>query len=159
MDPQCHLTSLIIISCPKPVSSTHSVDQIWWFTSLPLYNIFTNGLSIWETFDQSFRDLWTYLFIITYLNVNKTFHLIDSKNLPGEFYVTTGPGFWALPELILLKNVLSNFSNNLVSTVALLVTTDVVPYFQNKSILYTGDYCLWLKEIIKKTAKSTIQKV
>ena len=109
MGPQCHLTCLIMISCPKSFSSTHSVDQIWWFSSLSLYNIFTNGLSIWETFDQLFRDLWAYLFIITYLNVTKTFHLIDSKNLPGEFYVTTGPGFWALLELILLKMCLVIF--------------------------------------------------
>ena len=45
------------MNCPKSVSSTHSVDQmkkkakIWCFTSLHLYNILNNGLSIWETFD------------------------------------------------------------------------------------------------------------
>ena len=31
--------------------------------------------------------------IITYLDITKPFHFIDSKNLPGEFYPTTAPGF------------------------------------------------------------------
>ena len=30
--------------------------------------------------------------MIIYLNITKTFHL-NSKNLPGEFYATTVPGF------------------------------------------------------------------
>ena len=34
---------------------------------------------------------------------NQIFHLINSKNLPGEFYVTIAPGFQTLPLLILLK--------------------------------------------------------
>ena len=34
------------------------------------------------------------IYLITYyLNTTKTFYFIDSKNLPGEFYATTGPGF------------------------------------------------------------------
>ena len=39
------------------------------------------------------ENLKTYLFIISYLNITKTFHLINNKNLSGEFYVTTAPGF------------------------------------------------------------------
>ena len=73
------------------------------------YIIFTDGLSIWEIFDLLFKDLWTYLFIITCLNITKTFYLINSKNVTGEFYAITAPGLWTLPLLILLKICLSIF--------------------------------------------------
>ena len=47
--------------------------------------------------------VWTYLFIIAHLNGTKHFHIISSKNLYGEFYARTAPGFWAPPILILSK--------------------------------------------------------
>ena len=76
----------------------------------------------------------TYLFIITYLNKTKTFYLINSKNLPGELYATTVPGFSTLTLLMTLKmRFLISLKN---------VSTDNVPYFLNKSILYAGNYCL-----------------
>ena len=48
-------------------------------------------------------NLKTCPLIIIHLNITKTFHLINSKNLPGEFYATVAPGFWPLSMLILLK--------------------------------------------------------
>ena len=78
--------------------------QIWCFNLTALfYNIFTNGHFIWEIFDWQFKDLWTYLSAITYLNITKIFHPINKKNLPGKLYATTAPGFWTMPLLILLK--------------------------------------------------------
>ena len=104
--------------------------KFWCFTSTsPFYNIFTNGLSIWENFDWQFKDLWTYLFIITCLNLTKTLHLISSKNLSGEFYVTTASGFWTLPLIILLKMCRLIFQKNALSAVPFSFTTDTVPYF------------------------------
>ena len=35
-----------------------------------------------------------------HLNLTKIFHL--SNNLPWKFYVTTAPGFWILPFVILI---------------------------------------------------------
>ena len=81
----------------------------------------------------------TYLFIITYLNTTKTFYLINSKNLPGELYATTVPGFSTLTLLMTLKMRFLIFLKN-VSTVTFSVTTDNVPYFYYKSILCAGDY-------------------
>ena len=57
--------------------------------------------------------MWTYLFIITYLNVTTSFHVIDNKNPPEEFYATTAPGFWTMPVLILLKMCLLTFQKML----------------------------------------------
>ena len=34
-----------------------------------------------------------YLSAITYLNITKIVHPINSKNLPGDLYATTAPGF------------------------------------------------------------------
>ena len=84
--------------------------QIWCFTSTSaFYNILTNGLSIWSIFDWQLKNLWNYLFIITYLIITKTFYLVKSKNLPGELYVSTAPVFSTLPLLILLKMCLLSF--------------------------------------------------
>ena len=112
MDFQSHLRNLTIISCPKPVL----IDTLQTkpkhrpsFTSLPSYNILTNGLSIWKTFSWSFKDLWTNIFIIAYLNITKIFHLIEEKNLLAIFYATVAPGFWTLQVLILLKMCLLVF--------------------------------------------------
>ena len=61
-------------------------------------------------FEKHLSDnLRTYLFIITYINITTGFHHIDSKNLPGEFYATTVPGFWKLSVIILLKMCLVIF--------------------------------------------------
>ena len=69
-------------------------------SNFPVLNI--DGLSI-----------WTYTFIIIYLNTIKTFHLVNSKNILGKFYVTTSPGFWAMHLLALgfsSKNVMLKVS-------------------------------------------------
>ena len=52
---------------------------------------------------DSLKNLWTYLSTISYLNVTKIFHLINSKNQPGQLYATIAPGFWKMLLLILLK--------------------------------------------------------
>ena len=82
--------------------------------------------------------VWTYLFIIAHLNGTKHFHIISSKNLYGEFYARTAPGFWAPPILILSKMSLLifqkmywNFYNSF--------TTNVAPYSLKKIRLYTRD--------------------
>ena len=55
--------------------------KFWCFAATsPFYIIFIDGLSI-----------WTYPFIIMYLNIIKTFHLFNSKNILGKFYATTAP--------------------------------------------------------------------
>ena len=41
---------------------------------------------------DNFKNLWTYLSTISYLNITKIFHLINSKNQPGQLYVTIAPG-------------------------------------------------------------------
>ena len=41
-----------------------------------------------------------------------------------------------------LENVLIDILKNVVPSVPFSVKTNVVPYFYNKSCLYTGDYCL-----------------
>ena len=67
--------------------------KIWCFApTSPFYIIFIDGLSI-----------WTYPFITMYLNVIKTFHLFNSKNILGKFYATTAPCFWKMHLLVLLK--------------------------------------------------------
>ena len=40
---------------------------------------------------------------ITYLNITKTVHPTNSKNLPWTLYATTAHGFSTMPLLILLK--------------------------------------------------------
>ena len=67
--------------------------KIWCF-----YIIFTDGLSI-----------WTYPFIIKYLNIIKTFHFINSKNIIWKFYTTTASGFWKMHLSVLLKMSLRIF--------------------------------------------------
>ena len=68
----------------------------------PLYTIYLPMVFPFEKhLTDNFKYLWTYLFIITYLNITKTFHLIDGKNLP--IYAKVASGFWTLPVLILLK--------------------------------------------------------
>ena len=58
--------------------------KIWCFSATsPFYIIFTDGLSI-----------WTLPFIITYLNIIKIFHLINSKSTLGRFHATTAPCYW-----------------------------------------------------------------
>ena len=57
----------------------------------------------------------TYLFIITYLNITKTFDLVNSKNLL-DIYATTAPGFWTLPLLISLKMCLLFLLNKCVNS-------------------------------------------
>ena len=57
------------------------------------------------------------------------FHLIDNKNLPGEFYATTTPGFLNTARVNLIENVLRDFQKNVVLTVPFSVTADVAPYF------------------------------
>ena len=129
------LFNKLIISWTKSVSFTYSVRQVkkqpkfWRFTSTsPFWDIFTNGFSIWENFDWYFKDLWTYLFITTYLNITKAFYLFSSKNLSGEFYATTAPGFWTLP-LYLIKNLGIDFSKNALPAVLFSFTTDAAAYF------------------------------
>ena len=85
------LTWQVYHKLSKICSSTYSLNQvkkeaqIWCFASTSFsYNIFTNGLS--KIFHRWFKDFWTYVFIMIYLNITRTFHLINSKNMPGEFY-------------------------------------------------------------------------
>ena len=67
--------------------------KIWCFAlTSPFYIIFTDGLFI-----------WAYPFVIIYFNIIKTFHLINSKNILGKFYVKTAPCFWIMHLLVLLK--------------------------------------------------------
>ena len=42
----------------------------------------------------------------------------------------------------LIQNVVIDFHKNVVPAKSFSVSTDVVPYMQNKSWFYTGDYCL-----------------
>ena len=66
--------------------------EIWCFVpTSPSYITFTDGLSI-----------WTCPFII-YLNIIKSFHLINSKNILRKSYATTAPCFWRVHLLVLLK--------------------------------------------------------
>ena len=44
-----------------------------------------------------------------------------------------------------IENVLIDFSKNVLSAVPFSFKTDAVPYFCNKSCIYTEDYCLSLK--------------
>ena len=37
------------------------------------------------------------------INITKTFHLINSKNLLGKFNATTAPDFWKMHLIVLLK--------------------------------------------------------
>ena len=73
--------------------------KVWCFAPTSLFcSIFTDDLSI-----------WTYPFIIIYLNIIKFFHLIHSKNKQRKFYATTAPCFWTMPLLVLLKIILWTF--------------------------------------------------
>ena len=73
--------------------------KIWCFApTSPFYIIFSDGLSI-----------WTYPFMIIYLNIIKICDLISSKNILGKFYATTAPCFWTMHLLVLLKMILRMF--------------------------------------------------
>ena len=69
------------------------------------------------------------LSIVTYLNITKTFHLINSKNIPGELYATTAPWLVNNTPVNLTGNVLIDFLKNVASTVHFSVSRDAVPYF------------------------------
>ena len=87
-------------------------------------------------------QFWNFFAISIYNNIPKcsqTLHLINSKNLLGEFYVPTAPGFWTMPLLISLKMCLRVSIKNVASTVSFSVTSDAVLNFQKKPCIYTVD--------------------
>ena len=88
--------------------------KIWCFAPTVLI-IFTDGLST-----------WTYPFIIIDLNIIKTFHLINSKNIPRKFYATTAPCFWKIHLLVLFKMSLWVFFKKCSVNSALFVASDAV---------------------------------
>ena len=60
----------------------------------PCFTIYSLMVFLFEKYlTDNLKDSWTYLFANTHQNITKTFHLISSKNLSGEFYATTAPGF------------------------------------------------------------------
>ena len=82
----------------------------------PFYIIFTDDLSI-----------WIYPFIIIYFNIIKTFQLINSRNILGQFYAKTAPCFWTNHLLVFLKMRL--FSKKCSPDSGLFVASDAILNF------------------------------
>ena len=93
--------------------------KIWYFApTYPFYIKFTDGLPI-----------WTYPFIATYLNTIKTFPIINSKNILGNYYAATAPCFWTMHLSVLLKMSLRIFFKKSSVNSALSVASDAVLIF------------------------------
>ena len=91
-----------IISCQKSVFSTHSIDYIKKQPKFgviaptsPCYNVFANGFSVLKNLSR-LKDLWTYPFMIIYLNTTKVFHCINRNILQLRFYAASAPGLWTM---------------------------------------------------------------
>ena len=93
------------------------------------YILSTNGLSI-----------WAYPFIMIYLNIIKTFHLINSKNILGKFYATTAPCFWTMHLSVLLKMILRIFFKKKIVLAVTFLLHQMLPLISRINRLYTRDY-------------------